>query len=138
LATRQLPDDSNIRDKYPSNSFKTQEQQEAVKAFDAVLDEIIRTKDASIHQSTLLYLLNDYSYMEQYSKARKCFSMIDVDPINEFADFPCMAFAQYYDMCGKTDSAILYSNLVLEKGPTSTINTTRQSSYADYTINWAT
>ena len=91
-------------------------QQEAVKAFDAVLDEIIRTKDASIHQSTLLYLLNDYSYMEQYSKARKCFSMIDVDPINEFADFPCMAFAQYYDMCGKTDSAILCCNLVLEKG----------------------
>ena len=32
MATRQLPDDSNIRDKYPSNSFKTQEQQEAVKA----------------------------------------------------------------------------------------------------------
>ena len=91
-------------------------QHEAVKAFDAVLDEIIRTKDASIHQSTLLYLLNDYSYMEQYSKARKCFSMIDVDPINEFADFPCMAFAQYYDMCGKTDSAILCCNLVLEKG----------------------
>ena len=91
-------------------------QQEAEKAFDAALDEIIRSNDASNHQSTLLYLLNDYSYMEQYSKAKKCFSMIDVDPLNEFADFPCMAFAQYYDMCGKTDSAILYSNLVLEKG----------------------
>ena len=91
-------------------------QQEAEKAFDAALDEIIRSNDASSHQSTLLYLLNDYSYMEQHSKAKECFAMIDVDPLNEFADFPCMAFAQYYDMCGKTDSAILYSNLVLEKG----------------------
>ena len=27
-----------------------------------------------------------------------------------------MAFAQYYDLCGKTDSAIVYCNLVLEKG----------------------
>lgn len=91
-------------------------QQEAEKAFDAALDEIIRSNDASSHQSTLLYLLNDYSYMEQHSKAKECFAMIDVDPLNEFADFPCMAFAQYYDMCGKTDSAILCCNLVLEKG----------------------
>ncbi len=91
-------------------------QQEAEKAFDAVLDDIIRSNDASSHQSSLLYLLNDYSYMELHSKAKKCFSMIDMDPLNEFADFPCMAFAQYYDMCGKTDSAILCCNLVLEKG----------------------
>lgn len=93
-----------------------EKQQEAEKAFDAVLDEIIRSKNTSKHQYDLLYLLNDYSCMELLPKARKCFSMIVTDPLEEFSDFPCMAFAQYYDLCGKTDSAIVYCNLVLEKG----------------------
>ena len=93
-----------------------EKQQEAEKAFDAVLDEIIRSKDISNHQYELLYLLNDYSYMKRLPKARKCFSMIETDPLEEFSDFPCMAFAQYYDLCGKTDSAIVYCNLVLDKG----------------------
>lgn len=93
-----------------------EKQQEAEKAFDAVLDEIIRSKDVSSHQSNLLYLLNDYSCMELLPKARKCFSMIETDPLEEFSDFPCMAFAQYYNLCGKTDSAIVYCNLVLDKG----------------------
>ncbi len=93
-----------------------EKRQEAEKAFDAVLDEIIRSKDTSKHQYELLYLLNDYSYMDLLPKARKCFSMIITDPLEEFSDFPCMAFAQYYDLCGKTDSAIVYCNLVLEKG----------------------
>lgn len=93
-----------------------EKQQEAEKAFDAVLDEIIRSKDISSLQYELLYLLNDYSYMKRLPKARKCFSMIETDPLEEFSDFPCMAFAQYYDLCGKTDSAIVYCNLVLEKG----------------------
>ena len=91
-------------------------QQEAEKAFDAVLDEIICSKDTSKHQYELLYLLNDYSYMERLPKARKCFSMIETDPLVEFSDFPSMAFAQYYDLCGKTDSAIVYCNLVLDEG----------------------
>ena len=93
-----------------------EKRQEAEKAFDAVLDEIIRSKDTSKHQYELLYLLNDYSCMELLPKARKCFSMIETDPLDEFSDFPSMAFAQYYDLCGKTDSAIVYCNLVLDKG----------------------
>lgn len=115
--TKQMNKDITLPYLHLGTAYLAQDkQQEAEKAFDAVLDNIIRSNDAPSHQSTLLYLLNDYSYMEQYSKAKKCFAMIDVDPLNEFADFPCMAFAQYYDMCGKADSAILYSNLVLEKG----------------------
>ena len=90
-------------------------QQEAEKAFDAALDIITHSIDSTNYQGTLLYLLNDYAYMEQTSRARKCFSMIEIDPIDEFSDFPCMAFAQYYDMCGKTASAIVYANLVLDK-----------------------
>ena len=93
-----------------------EKHKEAEKAFDAVFDEIIRSKDTSKHQYELLYLLNDYSCMELLPKARKCFSMIETDPLEEFSDFPCMAFAQYYNLCGKTDSAIVYCNLVLEKG----------------------
>lgn len=91
-------------------------QQQAGNAFDAALGEIIRSKDISKYQNALLYLLNDYAVLEQYSKARKCFSMIEIDPIKDFSDFSCMAFAQYYNLCNKSDSAIVYAKLLLDNG----------------------
>ena len=91
-------------------------QQQAGNAFDAALGEIMRSKDTSKYQNALLYLLNDYAVLEQYSKARKCFSMIGTDPSKEFSDFSCMAFAQYYNLCSNTDSAIVYAKLLLDNG----------------------
>ena len=89
---------------------------QAGEAFDAALSEIMHSNDISKHQSALLYLLNDYATLEQHQKARKCFSMIETDPLNEFSDFSCMAFAQYYDLCSKTDSAIVYAKHLLNNG----------------------
>lgn len=92
------------------------DRRQAEKAFDAALDAIIRSDDTSGHQDALLYLLCDYSFLRQSPKARQCFSMIKTDPLDKFSDFSCMAFAQYYESCGKTDSAIVYCNLLLDKG----------------------
>ena len=115
--SKQMHKDLSLPYLHLGTAYLAQEKhKEAEKAFDAVFDEIIRSKDTSKHQYELLYLLNDYSCMELLPKARKCFSMIETDPLEEFSDFPCMAFAQYYNLCGKTDSAIVYCNQVLEKG----------------------
>lgn len=89
---------------------------EACAAFDAALEEITHSKDVSKHQDELLYLLCDYSVLKQHSNAKKCFSLIENDPLKDFSDFPCMAFAQYYELYNRTDSAIIYSKLLLDKG----------------------
>jgi len=90
--------------------------QEACKAFDAAFNYITAVNEVSKHQDALLYLLCDYSLMKNTSKARKCFQLIETDPLNDFSEFTCMAFAQFYDMCNKTDSAIVYAKLMLDKG----------------------
>ena len=92
------------------------DKRQARKAFDAAFGEIKRSNNPSEHQYELLYLLCDYSLLKQASNARDCFSMLETDPLSEFSDFPCMAFAKYYELCGKTDSAIVYCNLLLDKG----------------------
>ena len=92
------------------------DQQRAGEAFDAALGEIMHSNDISKHQNALLYLLNDYATLGEHQKAKKCFSMIEADPLNEFSDFSCMAFAQYYDLCGKADSAIVYAKHLLNNG----------------------
>lgn len=89
---------------------------DACAAFDAALEEITHSKDVSKHQDELLYLLCDYSVLKQHSNAKKCFSLIENDPLKDFSDFPCMAFAQYYELYNRTDSAIIYSKLLLDKG----------------------
>lgn len=88
----------------------------ACAAFDAALKEITHSKDVSRHQNELVYLLFDYSVMKQRSKADKCFSLIDIDPLNDFSAFPCMAFAQYYELIEKNDSATIYCKRILEDG----------------------
>lgn len=89
---------------------------EACDAFDGAFEVITHSGDISKHQSDLLYLLCDYSVLMQHSKAKKCFSLIKYTPLNEFSEFPCMAFAKYYELCNKTDSVIFYCKLLLDKG----------------------
>ena len=89
---------------------------DACAAFDAALEEITHSKDLTRHQNELVYLLCDYSVMKQRSKADKCFSLIDIDPLNDFSAFPCMAFAQYYELIEKSDSVTIYCKRILEDG----------------------
>lgn len=89
--------------------------QQACEAFDSAFVEVVSRKDSHESQTTLLYLLNDYSVLKQSRKARKCFSLIQIDPLKEHSGFPAMAFAQYYNSLGKNDSTAVYCKHVLEE-----------------------
>lgn len=87
---------------------------QACEAFDSAFVGVVSRKDFPESQTTLLYLLNDYSILKQLGKARKCFSLIQIDPLKEHSGFPAMAFAQYYNSLGKNDSAAIYCKHVIE------------------------
>ena len=115
--TKQMRKNTTLPYLHIGTAFLAQNnQQQACIAFDAAFDEIVRSKNTSRHEDALFYLLCDYSVMKQSSSARECFSLIETDPIYEFSDFHCMAFAQYYELCNREDSAIIYAKLLLNKG----------------------
>ena len=115
--TKQMRKNTTLPYLHIGTAFLAQNnQQQACIAFDAAFDEIVRSKNTSRHEDALFYLLCDYSVLKQSSRARECFSLIETDPIYEFSDFHCMAFAQYYELCNREDSAIIYAKLLLNKG----------------------
>lgn len=115
--TKQIKTDAIIPNLHIGTAYLALKQtKEACDAFDDALDEIIRSNDVSKHQSSLLYLLCDYSVLAQLSNAKRCFHLIESDPLNEFSDFSCIAFAQYYELNNKTDSAIIYGEHLLHNG----------------------
>lgn len=90
--------------------------QQACEVFDSAFVEVVRRKDFPEGETALLYLLNDYAVLKQLGKARKCFSLIEIDPLKESWGFPAMAFAQYYNSLGIYDSTAVYCKHVLEGG----------------------
>ena len=89
---------------------------QACSAFDAPFNEIVLSKKISDNQTALIYLMYDYSLLGLSQKAKKCFSLIEIDPLKDFSSFPCMAFARYYASLGKQDSAIVYCQRILKEG----------------------
>ena len=85
-------------------------------AFDSAYAHIVRDDVAASEQTSLIYLLNDYSELKKMPKAKACRELITTDPLKEFSAFPCMAFAQYYISTGKTDSAAVYCKRILDDG----------------------
>ena len=89
---------------------------QAEAAFDSAYAHVIHSNNTAKHQNMLIYLLNDYSELKCFTKAKDCLSRIDVNPLEDFSGFPCMAFARYYEMVGKNDSAAIYCKRVLDDG----------------------
>ena len=89
---------------------------QAEAAFDSAYAHVIHSNNTAKHQNMLIYLLNDYSELKCFTKAKDCLSRIDVNPLEDFSGFPCMAFARYYEMVGKNDSAAIYCKHVLDDG----------------------
>ena len=85
-------------------------------AFDSAYTRVIRSKEVAKHQNTLVHLLNNYSELKCLTKAKDCLSRIDVNPLEDFSGFSCIAFAQYYESDGKTDSAAIYCKRILDDG----------------------
>lgn len=86
----------------------------------AYLDEALQAIESSnkiAHQQGNLYnLLCHYVELGERQKAECCRKLIDSDPVRDFAAFPCIALAMYYQMTGRTDSASVFLNRVIDDG----------------------
>jgi tetratricopeptide (TPR) repeat protein len=86
----------------------------------AYLDEALQAIESSnkiAHQQGNLHnLLCHYVELGERQNAERCRKLIDGDPIRVFAAFPCIALAMYYQMTGRTDSASVFLNRVIDDG----------------------
>jgi len=86
----------------------------------AYLDEALQAIESSnkiAHQQGNLHnLLCHYVELGERQNAERCRKLIDGDPIRDFAAFPCIALAMYYQMTGRTDSASVFLNRVIDDG----------------------
>lgn len=83
-------------------------------AYDSAYAGIIRSQDIARYQPYLIHLLCSYSDLGAMSKASKCLPLIESNPLEVFSVFSCLAFAQYYESLGKSDSAIIYCKHILD------------------------
>lgn len=87
---------------------------QATKAYDQAFRIVERAADKSAYQENAIRLLLDYSVMNQVEKAYVCKSFIADDQPEYLATLRDMAFAFYYETCGKGDSAVYYFKRVTE------------------------
>ena len=90
--------------------------EQAEMALDSAYTHIVQSEDISQYQESLVFLLYQYSYMEKKERARECAMLIDRNPLEDFEANTCMAFAWYFELLGKNDSACIYFKRVLEDG----------------------
>ncbi len=87
---------------------------QAMAMFDSAFAHIIQSGDLPQYQEYLACLLYNYSDMEEAEKAKECIPLIKSNPLVEFDELACMAFALYYKTLGRSDSAIIYFKKVLD------------------------
>lgn len=87
---------------------------QAMAMFDSAFAHIIQSGDLPRYQEYLACLLYNYSDMEEAEKAKECIPLIKSNPLVEFDELACMAFALYYKTLGRSDSAIIYFKKVLD------------------------
>lgn len=89
---------------------------QSVAAFDSAYTHIIASGNISQYQESLVFLLLNYSYLHETHKAKECRALIEDNPLVEFDEVACMAFAMYYKSLEKNDSADIFLKRVLEEG----------------------
>ena len=89
--------------------------QQAKNAFDTAYVHIVRSSDISKYQDPMVRLLCGYSDLGELAKAKKCLSLIKINPLEDYDAFSCIAFAQYYASSNKLDSAAFYCKHVLDE-----------------------
>jgi len=90
--------------------------QQAKINFNNALELITRSYNIDNYSETILHLLCNFSNLEELSKAQTCFTLIKDDPLKDFSPYSCLAFAQYYESIGKTDSVLIYCKRILDDG----------------------
>ena len=89
---------------------------QAITACDSTLAHVLATENISQYKASLVFLLYNYSYLNETQKAKECRALIEGNPMDEFDEVACMAFAWYYEALGKNDSSTIYCNRILEDG----------------------
>ena len=89
---------------------------QAITACDSTLAHVLATENISQYKASLVFLLYNYSYLNETQKAKECRALIEGNPLDEFDEVACMAFAWYYEALGKNDSAAIYCKRILEDG----------------------
>lgn len=89
---------------------------QSVAAFDSAFAYIVHSGNFARYQESLACLLWNYSDIEKTEKAKECLALITSNPLIEFDEVACMAFALYYDALGKDDSVAIYLKRVLDDG----------------------
>ena len=96
--------------------FALNKSQQANSYFDLAYRQIKETNAFSQSQATLVLLLCNYSELGETRKAKECFLHIEDNPLIQFSPLSCLAFAQYYESIGKTDSVAIYCKRILDDG----------------------
>jgi len=87
---------------------------QAMAMFDSAYAHIIQSGDLHRYKESIACLLYNYSDMEKTEKAKECIALIENNPLAEFDEVACMAFALYYEALGKNDSSLIYYKRVLD------------------------
>lgn len=112
LGTEDVVDHMHVGAAYKA----TGNAKEAVKEYDKAFHIADTTKDQSAYQESYIRLLMDYSGLGEIKKAQRCRPLIKEELNPYFSILKDQALAHYYMACGKRDSAIIYSQRIIDNG----------------------
>lgn len=112
LGTEDVVDHMHVGAAYKA----TGNAKEAVKEYDKAFHIADTTKDQSAYQESYIRLLMDYSGLGEIKKAQRCRPLIKEELNPYFSVLKDQALAHYYMACGKRDSAIIYSQRIIDNG----------------------
>lgn len=112
LGTEDVVDHMHVGAAYKA----TGNAKEAVKEYDTAFHIADTTKDQSAYQESYIRLLMDYSGLGEIKKAQRCRPLIKEELNPYFSVLKDQALAHYYMACGKRDSAIIYSQRIIDNG----------------------
>lgn len=112
LGTEDVVDHMHVGAAYKA----TGNAKEAVKEYDKAFHIADTTKDQSAYQESYIRLLMDYSGLGEVKKAQRCRPLIKEELNPYFSVLKDQALAHYYMACGKRDSAIIYSQRIIDNG----------------------
>lgn len=112
LGTEDVVDHMHVGAAYKA----TGNAKEAVKEYDKAFRIADTTKDQSAYQESYIRLLMDYSGLGEIKKAQRCRPLIKEELNPYFSVLKDQALAHYYMACGKRDSAIIYSQRIIDNG----------------------
>lgn len=99
---------------------------QAISAYDTAYRIILRDNDKGKYQEALIRLLCDYSEMHELRKASECIAFIEERQDPYLSSLRNLAFARFYEECGKKDSAIIFCNRIVKEGKYSMYNAVKQ------------